>query len=68
MDVSTYTWKEKRNRLCNLIKKVSDENGRDDLEWLKAYCVEIIQVYKERLDVPILAFQDLVKKEHKVRL
>lgn len=59
------SWKERKNYLCRLIKQVSDENGGDDEEWLMEYAKEMINRYRDNLEVPIKCFEDLIRKEAK---
>ena len=56
------SWKEKRNKLAVLVKKLSDENGGDDIEWLKGYFEEVLKEYTNNLDLPILACESLFKE------
>ena len=59
------SWMDKRNYLARLIKKVSDEYGGDEPEWLKEYGLEIIESYSGNLDEAITCFeslQDIYKK------
>lgn len=59
------SWRSRRDYLCRLIKKVSEENGGDDREWLKDYAKDVIKKYAEDLEVPIRCFESLVRKEAK---
>jgi hypothetical protein len=54
-------WKIKRDRLAILIKKCSDMFGGDDQKWLKEYGLELINDWKDNLDVPISACEDILK-------
>lgn len=54
------SWRDKRNRLCMMIKKISDRYGGDDRDWLKDYANDIIFEYSENLDVPISCFESLI--------
>jgi hypothetical protein len=58
-DQKLNSWKEKRDYLCKLIKKVSDEHGGDDIEWLREYAKDVIKKYSNDLDVAIVAFESL---------
>ncbi len=54
------SWNGKRNYLVGLIKKVSDQNGGDDLEWLRDYAKEVINKYSSDLEVAIRCFESLI--------
>jgi hypothetical protein len=43
-------WVSKKNQICVLIKKISDHYGGDDVEWLRAYCRDIIDQNKDDLN------------------
>jgi hypothetical protein len=49
----------KKNRICKLIKLISDHHGGDDIDWLRGYCREVIQKNKDDLNVPLAAFLDI---------
>ena len=57
------SWKERKNHLCKLIKKVSDKYGGDDTEWLREYAKEMINRYRDKLEVPIDCFEKLSDTE-----
>lgn len=57
------SWKQKRDRLCKLIKEISDMNGGDDIEWLREYCKDIVVQHKNNIDVALACFMD-IKKNH----
>lgn len=59
-------WKEKKNHLCKLIKKLSDKEGGDDREWLKEYAIDLIKKYTDNLEEPILACEKLLEQYIKV--
>ena len=42
-------WIARKNYLCILIKKVSDLCGGDDVDFLRKYCKEVIEAYKDDL-------------------
>ncbi len=51
------SWKEKKNRICKLIKLISDHHGgEDDLEELRDYCKTVIESHKDDLNVPLATF------------
>jgi hypothetical protein len=56
------SWKEKRDHLAKLIKKLSDKAGGDDPQWLKEYGLDLINKYTDNLEVPIAACEDLLKQ------
>lgn len=37
-------WIAKKNHICSLIKKISDHYGGDDIEWLRGYAKEVIEL------------------------
>ncbi len=53
------SWKDKKEKLCFLIKEVSDFYGGDDIEFLREYCKAKIDEYKDNLDIIIDCFEDL---------
>jgi hypothetical protein len=54
-------WIAKKNRLCGLIKKLSDILGGDEVEWLREYCREVVAEYPDdRIDEAIFCFMDLL--------
>jgi hypothetical protein len=57
------SWRQKRNYLCKLIKQVSDENGGDDVNWLREYARDMINKYADNLDVVVACFESLIRKE-----
>jgi hypothetical protein len=50
-------WKQKKNYLWKLIKKLSDEYGGDDLDELKDYARDMIKKYADNLEVCIVCFE-----------
>jgi hypothetical protein len=62
MEIGTFSWKQKRDKLCKAIKAVSDQHGGDDLDWLKDYCREVIEAYQADLDGAIACFESLLLK------
>ena len=59
MDYTYLSWKEKRRRIFEKIKKISDHYGRDDIEWLREYAKCVINTYKDELEVALKCFDDL---------
>jgi len=55
------SWKEQKNKLCNLIKMISDHYGGDDLDFLRSYCAEVINTYKDDLKTALQCFEDIAK-------
>lgn len=53
------SWKEKRNEIYNLAKKISDYYGGDDIDWLREYCADIILSNKNNLDIPLNCFREI---------
>lgn len=57
------SWKAQRDYLCELIKQVAEVNGVngvDERDWLRAYALDVINLYKYTLDVPIACFEALI--------
>ena len=42
-------WIVQKNQICSLIKKISDHFGGDDIEWLREYCKDLIELNKNDL-------------------
>lgn len=55
--MQNYSWKNKRNELCKLIKKVSDQHGGDNIEWLRSYAYDVVVANKDDLDKAIECFR-----------
>jgi len=53
------SWKEKKNRICKLIKLISDYHGGDDIDWLRDYCKEVIAKHHDNLDSPLAMFLEM---------
>lgn len=58
------SWKEKRDELVELIKKVSDMYGGDDPSWLKSYTQEVIGKNRYNLESAICDFKMELFKHH----
>lgn len=54
------SWKDKRNHLSKLIKKISDKYGGDDSVWLKEYTSDVIIKYTDDLDEAIRCFESII--------
>lgn len=55
-------WLAKKNQLCVLIKKISDTYGGDEIEWLRDYCREIVELHKNDLQKALDCFLGLEKQ------
>lgn len=56
-------WVARKHDLCNLIKKVSDGHGGEDIEELREYCHVILEAYPgERIEEAIICFTDLAEQ------
>jgi hypothetical protein len=56
------SWNDKKNRICSLIKLISENYGGDEKEFIDEYCREIIQKYSNDLDKALDCFEDLYKQ------
>lgn len=52
----------KRTKIYNLIKKISDYYGGDDQEWLREYAREVIEMNKHDLQPSLECFLDLERQ------
>jgi hypothetical protein len=52
-------WIAKKNEICNLIKKISDHYGGDDIEWLREYAKEVIAENRDDIQKALDCFWDL---------
>ena len=52
-------WVVKKNQCCALIKKISDHYGGDDVEWLRDYCREVIDMNRDDIQKALVCFWDL---------
>ncbi len=52
----------KKTKICELIKKVSDYYGGDDLEWLREYARDRISCYRVAPDALLECFLDLERQ------
>ena len=56
-------WIARKNYLCGLIKKVSDGNGGDDIEFLRQHCKEILQSHPdEKIEEAIRCYEEMVEQ------
>jgi hypothetical protein len=53
------SWKDKKNRICSLIKALSDHHGGDELTFLRDYCKEVIELHKTCIDKALFCFEML---------
>jgi hypothetical protein len=53
------SWKDQKNRLCLLIKLISDHYGKDEKTFLADYCGQVVQKYSNNLDLPLKCFESL---------
>lgn len=56
------SWKDQKNEIYFLIKKISDNYGGDDLNWLREYAVALIDAHREDLMPLLLCMLSLEKK------
>jgi len=56
-----YSWKDKKNAICILIKQISDFYGGDDINWLREYCQELIKNNSSTMDEVLFCFESLNK-------
>ena len=52
-------WIAKKHQVCILIKNISDHHGGDDIEWLRDYCREVIELNKDDIQSALDCFWDL---------
>lgn len=56
-------WIVRKNYLCGLIKKVSDRQGGDDIEFVRQHCREVLEAYPgEKIEEVIKCYEELVKQ------
>ena len=55
-------WIAKKNQLGTLIKKISDSYGGDDINWLRNYCIDVIEAYREDIQMALDCFLDIESK------
>lgn len=56
------SWQDKKKRIIELIKLISDFYGGDDPRWLKSYSDQIIKGNTYNLDKALACFEDLWTK------
>ena len=56
-------WIARKNYLCVLIKKVSDGNGGDGIEFLRQHCKEVIEAHPDELiEDAIACYHEMVEQ------
>ena len=56
-------WIARKNYLCELIKKVSDGHGGDDIDFLRQHCRKVIDSHPdEKIEEAIACYQTLVEQ------
>ncbi len=56
-------WIARKNYLCGLIKKVSDGHGGDDIEFLRQYCREVLEMNPdEKIEGAIKCYEEMVEQ------
>ena len=60
--MSHAVWIAKKNQLCVLIKKISDHYGGDEVEWLRAYCKDVLDAHADDINVALECFRDLERQ------
>lgn len=56
-------WIARKNYLCNLIKKVSDGNGGDDIEFLHKHCSEVLAISSdEKIEEAIRCYEEMLEQ------
>ena len=56
-------WIARKNYLCNLIKKVSDGHGGDDIDFLRLHCSQVIARYPDdAIEEAIACYEEMVEQ------
>jgi len=56
-------WIARKNYLCNLIKKVSDGCGGDDVESLRQHCREVLDTHlDEKIEEAIFCYEEVASQ------
>lgn len=58
--VEFLSWKDKKNRIYDLVKLISESHEGDYEDFLNEYCSEIIHKHKSNLDLPLKCFQKII--------
>lgn len=54
-------WIARKNHLICIIKRISDNYGGDDQEWLKGHYLELLERYQgEDIETPIAVYQKII--------
>jgi len=56
-----YSWNDKRTKLIELIKNISNRYGSDEKEFLDDYIFEVVDKYKMEMDMALICFEDIWK-------
>jgi hypothetical protein len=59
-------WDAQKMCLTRLVKVLSDHHGGDDPEWLARYTAQLINKYKDNLDVAITTFQNALPEYQRI--
>lgn len=54
--------------MCQLVKRISDYHGGDDIGFLREYVKEVINEHKDNLELPIRAFQAAMPRTRCLRI
>lgn len=55
-------WIARKNYLCFLIKKVSNNYGGDDIEFLRQHCREVLKMCpEEKIEEAIKCYENIFK-------
>lgn len=63
-----YSWKGRRDYLCQLIKGISDHFGGDDIGFLREYVKEVINEHRDNLEKAIRAFEAVKPRTRCLRI
>ena len=56
-------WIARKNHLCNLVRKVSEGYGGDDIEFLRQCCSELIAIYHdESIEEAIDCYEEIMEE------
>lgn len=61
------SWKDQKEHVYLMVKLLSDKYEGDHPEFLKKYCDEIIEKYKNDLSIPLKCFESLCKN-YKIKI
>jgi hypothetical protein len=63
-----YTWEDRKDYLCHLVKEISDKHGGDDIVFLREYVKELINEYRDSLETVIRAVEALKPRSRTIRI